>query len=340
MNTVACLCVILIHVLSIGIAQADHNSWQAAAIYLPWRLAAYVVPMFLYTGAVKMAYQFKDKAVTAQSWLRYCIQRIRKIYLPYVLWVAIYYLLFMLIHYVRGEWKEFFSCLWLGNLASPFYYVIIVMQFYFLMPLWVWMLRHIPAYLGITVGLLVTLCMQQFPNLLALAGVDFSYTDRLFPTYLIFWVVGLYAGHHYDRVRETLSRGEGHILCASVIVFCVLFGYLQYAKAFYLFNLYELKLISDLLSIALLHSVCLRLARSDSKLGNRLGWIYQSSFFVYLSHCLFLTVATAFLQDRGVTRLFPLLALRALVCYTVPFLAYWLYSHSIGRTKYGKGLLG
>lgn len=340
MNAVACLCVILIHVLSIGISQADRSSWQAAAIYLPWRLAAYVVPMFLYTGAVKMACQVQKKTVTVQSWFRYCCQRIRKIYLPYVLWVVIYYLVFMYIHYVKGEWKEFFSSLWLGNLASPFYYVIIVMQFYFLMPLWVWMLRHIPAYLGITVSLLITLCMQKVPNLLSLIDVEFAYTDRIFPTYLIFWVVGLYVGQCYDRVRETLDRGEGRALSVAAILFCVLFAYLQYSKSLFLFNLDELKLISDLLSIALLHGVCLHLAKSDSKLVGCLSWIYQSSFFVYLSHCLFLTVATSFFQSIGVTRLFPLLILRAMVCYTIPFLAYWLYSRSIGRTKYGKGLMG
>lgn len=340
MNAVACLCVILIHVLSIGIAQADRSSWQAAVIYFPWRLAAYVVPMFLYTGAVKMACQFQDKTVTAQSWIRYCLQRIRKIYLPYVLWVVIYYLVFMVINYVRGDWEEFFSYLWLGNLASPFYYIIIVMQFYLLMPIWVWMLRHIPAYLGITVSLLVTLCMQQFPNLLSLAGIEFAYTDRLFPTYLIFWVIGLYVGQHYDQVRKVLDRGEGRILSAAAILFCVLFGYLQYAKSFYLFNLNDLKLISDLLSIVLLHSICIRLTKTESKLGNALSWIYQSSFFVYLSHCLFMTVATAFLQGRGVVGLFPLILLRSLVCYTIPFLAYWLYAHSINHIKCGKGLLG
>ena len=46
---------ILIHVLSVGIVAADPASWQAAAIYFPWRFAAFVVPAFLYTAAVKLA---------------------------------------------------------------------------------------------------------------------------------------------------------------------------------------------------------------------------------------------------------------------------------------------
>jgi hypothetical protein len=55
MNAAACLLVILIHVLSVGIVAADPASWQAAAIYFPWRFAAFVAPAFLYTAAVKLA---------------------------------------------------------------------------------------------------------------------------------------------------------------------------------------------------------------------------------------------------------------------------------------------
>ena len=89
MNAIACLLVILIHVLSIGISSVTPSSWQAAVIYFPWRLAAFVVPMFLYTGAVKMALHFMDRELTLGGYLRYMLQRIQKIYLPYVLWVVI-----------------------------------------------------------------------------------------------------------------------------------------------------------------------------------------------------------------------------------------------------------
>lgn len=162
MNAIACLLVILIHVLSIGISSVTPSSWQAAVIYFPWRLAAFVVPMFLYTGAVKMALHFMDRELTLGSYLRYMLQRIQKIYLPYVLWVVIYYACFLRIGYVRGEGREFFSYLLLGNLSSPFYYIVIVMQFYLLMPFWLWMVKHIPAYLALGVSLLTFFFMQQF----------------------------------------------------------------------------------------------------------------------------------------------------------------------------------
>ena len=125
MNALACLAVILIHVLSLGITNLTPGTWQSTAVYLPWRLAAFVVPMFLYTGAVKMSMQFSDAPLTVRDYLRYCLRRIRKIYLPYVLWVVIYYLAFLVIHYVRGDLGEFLSYLLIGNLSSPFYYIVI-----------------------------------------------------------------------------------------------------------------------------------------------------------------------------------------------------------------------
>ena len=121
MNAIACLFVILIHVLSLGISSAERTSWQAAVIYFPWRLSAFVVPMFLYTGAVKMARQFMDREVTMKEYGQYFLHRIQKIYIPYVLWTVLYYLSFMKIDFVRGNLKEFLSYLLIGNLASPFF---------------------------------------------------------------------------------------------------------------------------------------------------------------------------------------------------------------------------
>ena len=340
MNAIACLCVILIHVLSLGIGQAERTSWQAAVIYFPWRLVAYVVPMFLYTGALKLAQQFEGKTITLEGYIRYCLKRVKKIYLPYVLWVGIYYLSFLGINYVRGEWKEFFDYLWIGNLSSPFYYIVIVMQFYFLMPLWVWMLRRVPVWLGMTLSTLVTLCMQQFPYVLSLAGIEFAYTDRIFPTYLVFWAAGLYAGKYYEKTKEAVQNRTGQVICTVVVLGYLILSYLQHARGLSLFNLNEVKIAADLMTIALLHGLCLRLTGAGGRLRNGLQKIYESSFFVYLSHCVFLTVGTAVLQGAGMVQLLPLLVCRLVICYTVPFALYFIYNRTLNRIRPLSGILG
>ena len=105
-------------------------------------------------------------------------------------------------------------------------------------------------------------------------------------------------------------------------------------------NLDLIKLCADLLSIFFLQSLCLFLTKAPHKLQNLLERLSQYSFFVYLSHCLFLTLVTAFLQSRGVSSVGPLLAARFAACYTLPFLCYWIYKKVTDRLPLFKGLLG
>ncbi len=333
-NAIACLMVILIHVLSLGISNADPTAPQAFFIYLPWRLSAFVVPAFLFSGAVKIALH-SDAALTAAAYGRYVLHRFRKIYLPFVIWNVIYYLVFLPIHYVNGSIGEFLRYLWYGNLSSPFYYVLIVMQFYLLLPVWVWLIRRVPAVPAIFCAFLVSLLFLRIGAVLEIFGISFAYGDRIFPTYLCFWVMGLYAGKHYTLLKEHLTRIS--LLFAAVpVCFFALVAYLQYAKGVYFLDLNPVKLCTDTLSIWLLLGLCLMIREKLPHLSRPLGYIYRASFFVYLSHCLFLTVGTVFFQRIGITALTPLLALRALVCYSVPFLLFFFWEkakHFISSPK-------
>jgi len=323
MNGIGCLLVILIHVLSISISTVDRSSWLAAVVYFPWRLAACAVPMFFYTGAVKMALQFGGKPLSLRVYFRYILRRFTKIYLPYAAWTAVYYLYFLNIHYVQGGVGKFVFYLLTGNLSAPFYYVVVVMQFYLLLPLWVWMLRHVPAYLAIGISLLVRLMMLQFPAVLAGFGIEFAYTNRLFPTFLVFWVAGLYAGKYYDSFSPTTRKRSTLAISALSIA---VYGYLSlrgFVTGKALFDLDQFKIFTDLMSILLLHAAALKLAESENRLTGLLSSIHRASFSVFLSHCLFLTIVTVNLENAGVTKLSVLLSARFLTCYTLPFLLYY-----------------
>lgn len=323
MNAIACLLVILIHVLSVGIVEAEPDSWQAAVIYFPWRFAAFVVPMFLYTAAVKLARQYGGADLSLRLYLRYVLRRLQKIYVPYVLWVLVYYAYYIHRGYVAGNLRELLSYIRIGNLSSPFYFVIIIMQFYLTMPLWVWMLRHVPAWVGIGVGLFVTLCMFQAAAFASHFGVTVQYTDRCFLTYSVFWIAGLYVGKYYDSVVPALRRRWTWLLSGgAVAVYCIFF-YLQYANGITLYGTSGIKTAADLLSILLLHAVGLRLAERPGPANKVLDSVYRYSFSVYLCHCLFLTALEAHLPRLGITRLSAVLSIRALVCYTLPFLLCW-----------------
>ena len=323
-NAIACLLVILIHVLSYGIGGTDDPQFlQAAVIYFPWRLAGFVVPVFLFTGAVKMALFFENAAITAGVYVRYIWERIRHIFLPYVVWVVIYYLCFYAIGYVQGTPYELIAGIFLGNLSGQFYYIVIVMQFYLLMPLWMRMIRKIPFFAAFFISLFVTMTALRTSNILSWAGIVFGYSDRLFLPYTVFWVLGMYAGADYNRISERMKRlgaGTGLILCLCVLTGALL-SYINYSRRISLLDLECLKLVTDIMSIILIWAFCLRIRGRAAHAENILTKIAGASYQVYLSHCLFLTMGTAIMEGY----LFgtkEILLMRLAAGYTVPFVLY------------------
>ncbi len=328
-NAVACLFVILIHVLSVGITSLEKTSLQMAIVYLPWKLAAYVVPGFLFTGAVKMALGFggMDERLTLSGYANYMWRRVVKIYLPYVAWVGIYYLYFLSIGWVEAGVGVFFEYVYVGNLSSPFYYVVTVMQFYALMPLWKWMTEKIPFWAAIPTAAMVTLGMLYSEGILSQFGIAFPWRDRVFASYLLFWVLGLYAGKSYDTVRDALKRHTASVLSLMIPIALYGIGALwQHAKGLWLFDGNVIKVFSDAMTICVMLTLCIWLAdRAKDTVTKPLGFIYRASFTVYLSHCLFLQFVTSLIGRLGVTDIGAQLILRAAVCYTAPFLMWYLW---------------
>lgn len=314
MNAIACLLVILIHVLASGVTAADPASWQAAFIYIPWRLALFAVPMFLYTAAVKMELQFGGKKITAPAYGRYCLARLRKVYLPYALWFCVYFAYYAWRGYVPPDAGLFCSELFICGLSYQFYYIAIIMQFYLTMPLWVWLAEHVPFWIALPA------CV---PAMLFTARSGLRYSDRICLTYCVFWCAGLYAGKYYDRFLNVIRRKSVMLLCGLTVASVCLASLGLYAGGGQtLLTQGAVKNASDLASIILLHALCLGL--KNGGLADRLlEKIHRASFSVYLSHCLFLAAVTGLMRRMGVTRLSVLLIVYFVTCYTLPFLLYF-----------------
>ncbi len=327
-NAIACLFVVLIHVLSVGITSLDKSSLQMALVYIPWKIAAYVVPGFLFTGAVKMALGFN--AEKQPSYFSYIWRRIVKIYIPYVIYVLLYYAYFVHIGWYTFDLKLIVHSIVFGDISSPFYYVVTVMQFYLLMPLWKWLCNRTPWFTTLPVCALISFASYRIGDVLASFGVNFPWGDRIFPTYIFFWALGLYVGKYYNKVYKTILKHKCAVLFCGIpaAAFSVM-NYLQYRtnRFVYIADANCMKLISDTMSIFFVLCVCILIKNADlRKLKGVLNFIFASSFTVYLVHCLFLNIADKQLTDHGITDIGVKLIVRALVCFTLPFLWYFITS--------------
>lgn len=322
LNAIACLLVVFIHVSSYGITNSTPDSLQAALLYFPWRLSAFVVPAFLFSSSLKISLRFEE-SITPRSYMKYIAGRFKAVYLPYVVWSLVYLVAFVLIGYVAFSPARFVKDLFWGAIASPFYYIVIAMQFYLLQPLWNQIVRHVPWHTAIPISVLITFSASKLNAILSLWDLEFPYVDRIFPTYLIFWILGLYAGRNYEKIRDRVESSTCSIVSASIIVIVFSFvPYLQYSRGIWLFDMTYFKVFTDILSITILLWSCLKLKTATPCIKKALFYISSASFSVYLSHCLFLTLATHFMLINGIQKISVLLIIRFLVCYSLPFALY------------------
>jgi membrane-bound acyltransferase YfiQ involved in biofilm formation len=116
-------------------------------------------------------------------------------------------------------------------------------------------------------------------------------------------VLGLYAGKHYDTVRNALKQHTASVF--AMIIPILLYGigaWVQYTRGLYLFDGNVLKMVSDCMTICVMLTLCMIIDdRAPAVITKPLSFIYAASFAVYLSHCLFLQHITSVISQYSIT---------------------------------------
>jgi peptidoglycan/LPS O-acetylase OafA/YrhL len=316
-----CLIVIFIHIVSPVISGADRSTLKYTAALSAWRLSAFVVQGFVLTAAVKLGLKFKNGDV---DWKRYYLSRVTRILIPYILWVAVYYLWFWLRRYYEFSPADLLRYILVGDLAAHFYFVVTIVQFYALAPLWKALTDRMHAAIALPAAALVSLLSAQYlPQLLSLAGInDFAWSDRVFTTYLIWWIAGLYIGRDWDAFARSLERGRV-IIALSALLFGLLDARLSfgswvqgewYAFAEPVHMLYAACAIMLMLSLG-------AMVREGSLLSKISVTIDGAGYGIYLSHVLVLSITNVILDSFGITGLAARFIITAAVVYTVSLAA-------------------
>lgn len=313
-NVVLCLLVMWIHICSVAVTGLPKENISFFGVYVPWRLSAFVVQGFIFLSALK--YFRKEGAFSYGSFLW---GRIRKIGVPYVIAVIISYLGLIDLGYYTFDAGFLGESLLLGNMIAPFYFIIIIFQFYILMPLWRKMTEKVDFWVAVLASvMLMRLFHGGLPAMIGMIspGTEFIYNDRVFTSYLAYWVLGCYAGKYYDRFLEGIRKNQG-VLLTGFVIFVLTDGLLSYANNRGFFR------VSFLEDVHTLYVFCaiLFLFWIGKKVADRvMAWkvvqgIDRMSFYLYLYHGIFLYyVQDAFLNRFGVGPAKGLL-LRAVCCY-------------------------
>ena len=313
-NVALCLLVMWIHICSVAVTGLPRENTAFFCVYVPWRLSAFVVQGFIFLSALK--YFRKEGAFSYGSFLW---GRVRRIGVPYVIAVVISYLGLIHLGYYAFDAGFLGKSLLLGNMIAPFYFIIIIFQFYLLMPLWRKMTEKVDFWAAAVASiLLMELFHRGLPAMIGLAfsGREFLYNDRVFTSYLAYWVLGCYGGKYYDRFQEGLRKNQG-VLLTGFVVFALADGLLSYANTC---GFFRVSFLEDLHTLYVFCAILLVFWLGKRLADRVLAWkamqgIDRLSFYLYLYHGIFLYyVQDAFLHPLGVGPAKGIL-LRAVCCY-------------------------
>lgn len=272
-ETVLCLFVVMIHVLSDSIASYPKGSFLSAISFLFSRALTFVVPAFIMSSAIKFAHAYSEGEFRYFSFLK---RRITKIYIPYLIIATIYYLYFVYHrHYFDFSWVALGRYLSLGTIAAPFYFIIIIMQLYLIAPLTLGFCKLVTPSVGIILAGIITILSKYLL-------LDFTYADRIFLVYFIYWIIGCYIGINFDMNLERLRRSKAPLIISGII-FTILYptaAYLEFLGYFHSFYTEILKILFAAFGSVMWLIIMPKYQHEGADI------LSPATFYIYLIHCL------------------------------------------------------
>lgn len=188
---IAIIAIVAIHITSVIIDKSFTNTFNFYFLFIYRQLLNFAIPLFLFISGYFMA---KKDVSSVGKYKTFILSQAKKIIIPYVIFTS----LFILVDYYSGEnitVKSVLLNFLTGNVISPYFFIILILQYYLLLPL----LQKINNIKGLTFSIVINILYffalyiyrinlnQDIPNL---------YYALIFPAWLFFYQYGLYSGKY------------------------------------------------------------------------------------------------------------------------------------------------
>ncbi len=324
LNILMCLAVVFVHVLSWTIGDMDKSSMQYVFVLVPWRLMQFVVQGFIFLSALKL---FSSKKTP--DYERFLVGRYKRVIIPYVLWVLVYYAYFIKTYGYTFSWGDLGTYLFFGTICSHFYFVIIIMQFYLNMPLFKWLTKKVNLWILCILSVAFTALFKQY--------VHFQYDDRVFSAYLCYFIIGAAVGLSYEKACKYLRR-LSFLTVPLFLAFAAADAYLTYraqVKGVTFEYIEIVHLLYCLFAIFFFFTLFLFIGGKKNLTGV-LSLLDRASYGIYLSHVLFIYIANGITGYLGISGMAEKLVFRAAFTYAVTLGLCMTYTFITGKLKNGR----
>ena len=326
------LLVIFIHASSDAVKSYPVESVAFAVVCSLNRLASFVVQGFIFLSGLRAFLNFREDF----SLGKYYISRIIRVVLPYFIVYNIFYLYLSLTHMIEPSVSHYFENLLTGGLVGHLYFVIIILQFYLLMPLWRWMYRKVRAVIAVPLSLLITImskvAVPEFYRLIFQR--EFTYESIVFLSYLFYFVAGLYAAKYYRQFCEYLRKKK--ILVAVSWAVCGLITcFLLYAirRGWYYPQWAEnMHVLYCAAAIMFFFSAGISLSGTKMASSAFINLTDRSSYLIYLIHPVFIFLIDSLMLNMGIGSTTVKLVIRILFAVIVPVSVCVLYTFLKDKT--------
>lgn len=300
--------VIAIHVGSVAIVNPSPNLGLVAILEI---LSRFSVPAFFFLSAFGMFYsQPLDQPFVYKDYLR---RRLRTVFVPYLAWSLFYMVYVSVISHNFSVFQPyaFFRTLWYGLAMYHIYFLVILLWFYFLMPLWRPLLRFMDKapWLSFTLLFFANMAFNFYSSYIwtvhsnnPLIQDAFSFRlNYIVLHYLFIFMFGAFTAEHFGSVTDWLKK---HGVLVNVFQAATTLGmlaayygvmhYLGYDPLSAVFTIHQLSPIGMAYTLSTMLFLlywweCRPVPQWVHKVFSLLG---DYSYPIYLVHPVFLSVCT------------------------------------------------
>lgn len=291
-EVILCFFVVMIHILAESIAHYEKGTIASIAVFSASRMLTFAVPGFVISAGIKFAHKYRYDQF---KYFHFINGRIKKIYIPYLFCSVIYYLYFV---YQRqyfafsvSDMAEYLAC---GSIAAPFYFVVFMMQIYFLAPLIIVYYRKLSPLAGIGIAAVITVfALYLFSG--------YEHSNKLFFQYFLYWIIGCYIGIDFEKRIQSLKKRRIILFIFAFLIMAtyIVLSYMQFTQIYNSF-------ICDIVKVFYCVFVPIAyLSFMPQKQNKVITLIAPVTFYIYLIHCLVLT-EMQYILDKNMITYIPL----------------------------------
>ena len=338
-RAISALSIVLIHITGV-------YTYTSRGAYYINQLARFAVPVFILISGLLLPLSGRDfTGIT--GYLKFLSKRLKKLLMPYFIWSIIYILI-----NIRNDLAPVFSNpidfllgtgrkLLYGTGHIHLYFIIIILQLYFLFPILNYMMKRWSRAV-LTFSFILTLVYQTGIYLHLMKIITFPVillpNYIFFPTWIFYFVFGMYFAGNLEVWKNRIKNRSVLLAIIWAASFVILIVDSKYTNTFSS-SIKPSVMLYSMTTFLFMYSAALKLTDIKLHMLKILDWVSCQSFLIYLSHLLVMKIIIILSRQTANTGLWTGFT-GLLVLYAATIIGTCFFAYAVSFTPFASMLGG